>query len=156
MKPEETRYRVKELNHKIFVIPDADAFHKAVGNTLTVGMRDCERLAGGLKTVVKCQEDRLESWDSHNAYSRLWINKSEKDKVIQMVLWESDKSIVAMKPRNRDEANGLIRMQETLRDTPSRYRAEVNTLTKFKSLTQYEEVFLSRERELHTRFYEGH
>jgi hypothetical protein len=55
MKPEGARYRVetrvKGLSPEIPVIPVADAFHLAAGNTLTVGMRDCERLAGGLKTV---------------------------------------------------------------------------------------------------------
>jgi hypothetical protein len=115
MKPERARYRaetrVKGVSSEIPVIPVAGAFHLAAGNTLTVGMRDCERLAGGLKTVARYQKDRLGTRESHSAPNRVWITKSEKDKAVQMALWQSDKPIVAMKSsplcRGLDGAKGL-------------------------------------------------
>jgi hypothetical protein len=96
-------------------------------------MRDCERLAGGLKTVARYQKDRLGTRESHSAPSRVWIAKSKKDKAVQMALWQSDKPIVAMKSGNGDGAKGLTEMRWDLRDTSSRLRTGDKTLTKIKS-----------------------
>jgi sirohydrochlorin ferrochelatase len=78
-----------------------------------------------------------------------------------MALWQSDKPIVAMKSCNEDEAKGVTRMQETLRDTSSRLRTGDKTLTKIKSSDLQDGlqgVSLEEpcEGKLHARFCEGH
>jgi hypothetical protein len=141
MKSEVARYRarakVSELSSKIPVILVADAFHILVCNTLTVGTRDCKRLAEELKSVTRHRKDELRTRKSHNAPSRVWINESEKGKAIQMALWQSNKSIVAMKSnplcRGLDEAKRLTEMRWDLRNTTASYRAGVQLSTKLKS-----------------------
>jgi hypothetical protein len=88
----------------------ADAVHLAAGNSLITVKRGYETPTGS-KTVARYQRDCIGTWESHNVFAKMcggyWFFKSEEDEITQMTLWQSDKSIVALKSRNGDGAKGL-------------------------------------------------
>jgi len=138
MKPAGASYRattqVKGLSPVIPVIPDADAVHKAVGNTLRTVRQGAARLAGS-ETVARYQTDKPGTRETHDALDRVWAAKSRKDEAAQTALWESDKPIVAMKPVNAGGAKGLTGMRRDLRDRTAGLRTGARFSTKLKSLT---------------------
>ena len=138
MKPEQTRYRattqVKELSLVIPVIPVADAVHLAAGETLTTVKQGRARLAGS-ETVARYQTERPGTRETPNVLKRVRPAKSQKGKVVQMTLWESDKPIVARKPVKAGGAKGLTSKRRDLRDRTAGLRTGARFSTKLKSLT---------------------
>lgn len=138
MKPEGTRYRattqVKGLSPEIPVLPEAEAFHVAAGSILITAKRGYENLAGS-ETVARYQRDELGTRETHNVPDRVCTTKPINGKVVQMTLWESDKPIVAMKPRNGGGAKGLTGVRRDGRDTSATLRGGARMSTKLPFLT---------------------
>ncbi len=116
MKPEQARYRTttqrKGLSPEITVVSVAD-------------------------TVARYKMDRLGTRESHNVSAKggYALFKSEKDKISQMALWQSDKPIVAMKQSNVCGAKEFTEMRLDLTDTTARLGTGAQLSTKLKSLT---------------------
>ncbi len=144
MKPEGARCRAtpqgKGLSPEITSVSVADAVHLAAGSSL-ITVRRGYKTPTGSETVARYQRDRLGTRESHNVPSVFWksagygLYKPEEGKVIQMALWQSDKSIVAGKQSNVCGAKGLTGMRWGLRDTTARPGTGVRLSTKLKSLT---------------------
>jgi hypothetical protein len=99
--------QVKGLSPEIPVIPVADAFHSAAGNTLRSVMRGAARPAGS-ETVARYQMDKSGTRETHDVPARVWANKPPiNGKEAQMASWESDQLIVVMKQGNACGAKGL-------------------------------------------------
>ena len=145
--------QVKGLSPEIPVIPVADAFHVAVGNTLRTVMRGAARPAGS-ETVARYQMDKSGTRETHDVPARVWANKPPiNGKEAQMASWESDQLIVVLKQGNACGAKGLAGRPRS-RDTSSGLRTGQRKSTKLDSMTystEGEEVVLkSRMQEICT------
>jgi len=145
--------QVKGLSPEIPVIPVADAVHLAAGNTLRSVMQGAARPAGS-ETVARYQTDKSGTRETHDIPVRVWANKPLiNGKAVQMVSWESDQLIVAMKQGNACGAKGLAGEPRS-RDTSSGHGTGQRKSTKLASMThstEGEEVVLkSRMREICT------
>ena len=143
--------QVKGLSPEMLVIPVADAFHLAVGNTLRSVMQGTARPAGS-ETVARYQTDKSGTRETHDVPARVWANKPPiNGKAVQMASWESDQLVVVLKQGNACGAKGLAGEPRS-RDTSSGHRTGPRKSTKLDSMTystEGEEVVLkSRMREI--------
>lgn len=142
MKPEGTRYwagmQMKGLSLVSPVVSGADGLHLPESSILTAVKRGCKSPTGS-ETPARYQKDRLGTRESHNVFARGYgeygLFKSGNGEVIQMTLWQSDKSIVALKQSNVCGAKGLTGMRRGDRDTTSALRGGYRLSTKLSSLT---------------------
>jgi hypothetical protein len=67
-----------------------------------------KELSPEITIMSEANKNSIGTWESHNVPEKVWVAtmavayKPEEGKAIQMALWQSDKSIVVMKSRNRD------------------------------------------------------
>jgi len=140
MKPEGTRYwaatQVKVLSPEITIVSEVDAFHLAEGS-IPVSVKRGYGNPTGSEAVARYQMDRLGTREAHSVprYG-VWATKPIDGKAVQMMLWESDQSIVPKKPCNGGGGKGLAGMRGELRDTIARHGTGARLSTEIKSLTQ--------------------
>ena len=141
--------QVKGLSPEIAIVSVADAVHVCGRHhSHNRYLRGCASPTGS-ETVARYQKDSIGTWETHNAPVRVWATKSEKGKVVQMVLWESDQFIVAMNPRNGGGAKGLaVRPLDKghIHQTQS-WRLDVNETCSISSAEEWEVWLKSRMRE---------
>jgi len=140
MKPEGTRYwaatQVKAFSPEMTVVSEADAVHEAEGSTLGSVTRGYKSPAGS-KAVARYHTDRLGTREAHSVSQEgVWASKPIDGEVVQMALWDSDQSIVPMKPRNGGGGKGLAGMRWGGRGTSSTRRGGHGKSTKLSSLTR--------------------
>ena len=139
--------QVKGLSPEIFIVSEAEAVHVAQGNILTTDRQGGANPTGS-ETTARHQMERVGTWETRHFPERVCGNKPENGKELQMRWRESDKPIVAMKPRNWGGAKGLTTMHVPV-ETSAGHRAGERMETRAGTLTpRTEEVWLkSRMRE---------
>ncbi|MBI5555119.1 MAG: hypothetical protein HY920_04635 [Elusimicrobia bacterium] len=143
--------QVKGLSPEITIVSEAEVFHLTEGSILISANRQGDKNLAGSETVALYQKDTIGTWE--NQYIPIWVcnHKPINGEDLQMIYWWSDKSIVAMKSRNRDGAKGLTR-RPMEGDTTARRRTGQQLSTKPKTMTYTnvcKKVFLkSRVREI--------
>ena len=142
--------QVKGLSPEIPVMSEADAVHLSgrqySHNRYWRGYAN----PTGSETAARYQRERVGTREAHNIPLWVWVVKPLEGKAGQMVLWESDQSIVVRKQGNACGAKGLAG-RPVEGDTTSRLRTGQRLSTKPKPMTcslEGKEVFLkSRMRE---------
>ena len=140
--------QVKGLSPEITIVSEADAFHIAVGNILTTDRQGGESPTGS-EATARHQMERVGTWETRHFPEGVCGDKPNKGKGSQTRWRESDKPIVAMKPRNGGGAKGLTIMRQVSAETSVGHRAGKRVETQTGTLTpRTEDAWLkSRMRE---------
>ena len=114
VKPGGARYwavtQVKALSPEIPVVSEAEAVHLAEGRNLIPAKRRGDKNLAGSETTARYQKESAGTREAQGApheFRGECVGKSEKDKLRQTALWESDQSIVVRKQGNACGAKGL-------------------------------------------------
>lgn len=98
--------QVKGLSLEITIVSEVETVHEVEDSSLIVVMRDGENPTGS-KTVARYQMEYVGTWETQYIPVKVCDDKPINGKELQMMYWESDQLIVAMKPRNGGGAKGL-------------------------------------------------
>ena len=103
--------RVKVLSPEITIVSEVDVFHLAEGS-IPVSVKRGYGNPTGSEAVARYQMDRLGTREAHSVprYG-VWATKPIDGKAVQMMLWESDQSIVPKKPCNGGGGKGWAGMR---------------------------------------------
>jgi len=99
--------QVKGLSPEITIISVADVVHLCGRQHSHNRYWQGYESPTGSKTVARYQMDSAGTWETRNSPIWVWATKPTEGKVSQMLLWESDQLIVAMKQGNSCGAKGL-------------------------------------------------
>ena len=128
--------QVKVLSPEIISVGKADKLHFLEGKIATPVKGKGIAASPGSKAGARGEKDSAGTWEARSIpQNRVWTSKPENGKAVQMMLWESDQPIRALKQGNSCRAKGLAAVFWEGKDTSSTLRGGKRKSTKLPSLS---------------------
>jgi len=128
--------KLRVLSPEIAIIGKADKLHFLEGSIATFVKGEEVAASPGSKAGARGEKDSVGTRETRSIpQNGVWTIKPTNGKEVQMMLWESDQPIVAVKLGNSSGAKGLAAVFWEERDTSSTLRGGTRKSTKLSSLS---------------------